>query len=137
VEINEARDQAGVPPVWPDARLARAAQGHAEALAEGRGSGHVGPDGSDPLKRIGDMGYLPQAYGETVATGSLDPRLIVEAWLRSPGHRQVLLDPSVEEVGLGGVLDPDHPVWVADFGAGPEPGRNRCHPWPPSGIGGQ
>jgi len=130
VEINQSRARAGVARVWPDVRLASAAQGHAQSLAEGKGSGHFGPAGSDPLQRITDVGYLPLAFGENIAAGSLAPRLIVEAWLRSPAHRQVLLDPSVQEVGLGGVLDPDQPIWVADFGAGKEPGEIRCHPWP-------
>lgn len=131
IEINDARARAGVSPVWPDVRLARAAQAHAQALAEGTASGHFGPDGSDPLQRITDAGYLPLAYGENTAEGSLVPRLIVEAWLRSPGHRMVLLDPSVQEVGLGGVLEPDRPIWVADFGSGRESAETRCHPWPP------
>ena len=128
IEINGARARAGVPPVWPNVRLARAAEAHAQALAEGGASGHFGPTGSDPLQRITDAGYLPLAFGENIATGSLAPRLIVEAWLASPGHRLVLLDPAVQEVGLGGVLDSDPPIWVADFGSGREISETRCHP---------
>ena len=41
----------------------------------------------------------------------------------------VLLDPAHQEVGLGGVLDPDRPIWVADFGSEREPPQTRCHPW--------
>jgi uncharacterized protein YkwD len=130
VEINEARVREGVSPVWPNVLLARAAGGHAQALAEGRASGHFGPGGSDPLQRIRDAGYLPRTFGENTAMGSSDPRLVVEAWLSSPGHRLVLLDPSVQEVGLGGVLDPDQPTWVADFGSQRESSETRCHPWP-------
>jgi uncharacterized protein YkwD len=128
-EINGARAREGVPPVWVDVRLARAAEAHARALAEGTASGHFGLDGSDPLTRISDEGYQPGAFGENVAMGSLAPRLVVEAWLASPGHRLILLDPSYQEVGLGGVLDPDHPIWVADFGSEKEPPQTRCHPW--------
>lgn len=130
IEINKARSQEGVPPLRADVRLARAADSHARALAEGQATGHFGLDGSDPLKRMEDAGYLPQAFGENIAQGSVAPGLIVQAWLLSPGHREVLLDPSFQEIGLGGVLDPDHPIWVADFGAEREPPRGRCHPWP-------
>ena len=129
VEINAARAREGVPPVWPNALLITAAGGHARALAEGEASGHFGADGSDPLQRIRDAGYLPVAFGENTATGSSDSKRIVEAWLASPGHRAVLLDPSYDEVGLGGVLDLDRPVWVADFGAATESSDARCHPW--------
>jgi uncharacterized protein YkwD len=130
VEINEARAHADVPPVWPSLLLARAAQGHAEALAAGEASGHFGKDGSDPLTRISVEGYHPFFFGENTATGSSNPLLIVKAWLRSPAHREVILDPSVDEVGIGGVPDSDAPVWVADFGSNREAATTRCHPWP-------
>ena len=128
-QINEVRAREGVPPVWPNVLLARAAQAHAQAIADGEATGHFGPHGSDPLQRITDAGYRPRAFGENIAMGSSAPRLVVEAWMRSPGHRQVLLDPLVQEVGLGGVLDPDYPIWVADFGSGRESAETRCHPW--------
>ena len=128
-EINEVRAREGIRPVWPNLLLARAAQAHARALSAGEASGHFGSDGADPLQRMTAEGYHPRAFGENTATGAADPRLIVEAWLRSPAHRQVLLDSDVEEVGLGGVLDTDRPVWVADFGAGIETSETRCHPW--------
>jgi uncharacterized protein YkwD len=130
VEINEVRVREGFPPVWPNLLLASAAEAHAQALAKGEATGHFGPEGSDPLQRISEAGYLPLAFGENTAMGSSDPRLVVEAWLASPGHRQVMLDPSVQEVGLGGVLDPDHPVWVANFGSQVESPTTRCHPRP-------
>ena len=130
VAINEARLWEGIAPLWANIRLARAADAHAQALAEGEASGHFGHDGSDPLRRIEEAGYRPQAFGENIAQGSLAPRRIVQAWLLSPGHRQVLLDPSYQEIGLGGVLDPDHPIWVADFGSEKEPPTTKCHPWP-------
>lgn len=129
VEINAARAEEGVPPVLPNPLLARAASGHARALAEGRAAGHFGDDGSDPLTRITDAGYLPTAFGENTATGSSAPERIVAAWLASPGHRMVLLDPSYKEVGLGGVLDARRPVWVADFGTRREAAAVRCHAW--------
>ena len=129
IEINGIRAREGVPPLWANLRLAKAAEAHAQALAEGTASGHFGSDGSDPLQRISDAGYLPLTFGENIAMGSPVPRLVVEAWFASPGHRLVLLDPSHQEVGLGGVLDHDRPIWVADFGSEREPPQTRCHPW--------
>ena len=129
-EMNRARSQEGVPLLWANLRLASAATAHAHALAEGRASGHIGADGSDPLKRIEEAGYLPRGFGENVAIGTLAPELIVKAWLESPAHREVLLAPSYLEVGLGGVLDSDRPIWVADFGSEREPPKTKCHPWP-------
>jgi uncharacterized protein YkwD len=129
-EINRVRSLAGVPPVRPNEHLARAAQGHATDLAAGRGDGHFGPDGSDPLVRITDAGYMPNAFGENIAWGSSTPERIVQAWMDSPGHRMVLLDPYYDEIGLGGVPEAGPPIWVADFGAQREPATGRCHHWP-------
>jgi uncharacterized protein YkwD len=112
----------------PNLLLVHAAVGHARALAEGKGSGHVGEDGSDPLERITDAGYLPTAFGENTAMGASAPERVVAAWLASPGHRTVMLDPSYQEIGLGGVLDADRPVWVANFGTRNEAVQLRCHP---------
>ena len=132
-EINRVRRLEGVPPVRPNEHLARAAQAHASSLAQGQGSGHFGVDGSDPLIRIRAAGYLPLEFGENIAWGSSAPARIVRAWMDSPGHRLVLLDPDYDEIGLGGALDPDNPIWVADFGAQKERANGRCHPWPVSG----
>ena len=129
-EMNRARSQEGAPLLWANVRLASAAASHAQALAEGRASGHIGADGSDPLTRIEEAGYLPRGFGENVAIGALAPELIVKAWLESPAHREILLEPSYLEVGLGAVLDSDRPIWVADFGSEREPPKTKCHPWP-------
>ena len=129
VEINAARADAGVPPLRPNPLLAQAATEHAVALSEGRAAGHYGEDGSDPLQRISETGYLPIAFGENTATGSAAPERVVAAWLDSPGHRTVMLDPSYREVGLGGALDSGRPVWVANFGTSTEEAAARCHAW--------
>lgn len=130
LEINRVRALEGVGPVRPNHMLAQAAQRHADALQRGEGGGHFGADGSDPLLRITDAGYRPQAFGENIAWGSLTPDRIVQAWMDSPGHRLVLLGPDYDEVGLGGILDQGRPIWVADFGTQPEESAGRCHPWP-------
>ena len=128
--MNQARAQERVPPLWANESLARAAQPHAHAVADGRAEGHIGHDGSDPLQRIENTGYAPRAFGENVAVGTSNPEAAVAAWLASPAHRTILLHPSFKEVGLGGVLDSDRPVWVADFGSEREPPETRCHSWP-------
>lgn len=128
--INQARSQSGAPPLWANESLAKAAQGHAQAVSEGKAEGHVGLNGSDPLLRIEEAGYAPWAFGENVAIGTERPEVVIGAWLASPAHRTVLLDDSFQEVGLGGVLDSGRPVWVANFGSEHDPPKTRCHSWP-------
>lgn len=128
--INQARGHLGAPPLWANESLANAAQGHAQAVSEGKAEGHVGLNGSDPLQRIEGAGYAPRAFGENVAVGTERPEVVIGAWLASPSHRTVLLHHSYQEVGLGGVLDSERPVWVANFGSEHQPPKTKCHSWP-------
>jgi len=42
---------------------------------------------------------------ENLARAAATPHDVVEAWLGSPGHRANLLDPSLDQVGIGCLLD--------------------------------
>jgi uncharacterized protein YkwD len=89
---------------------------------------HTAPDGTTMLDRIKATTYLKGplrrwSVGENIAygTGSLStPQSIVKAWMRSPGHRANILDPSFREIGLGVSLGspdgPDGATYVHDFG---------------------
>ena len=55
--------------------------------------------------------------GEILAMGGVTPRQMVRMWLRSPGHRSILLDRSYRVVGVGAKLG-DNGAWYGciDFG---------------------
>ena len=42
---------------------------------------------------------------ENLARAAATPHDVVEAWLGSPGHRSNLLDPTLDQVGIGCLLD--------------------------------
>ncbi|WP_456786650.1 CAP domain-containing protein [Cellulomonas sp. P5_C5] len=42
---------------------------------------------------------------ENLARAAATPHDVVQAWLGSPGHRANLLDPSLDQVGIGCLLD--------------------------------
>ncbi|KQR12071.1 CAP domain-containing protein [Cellulomonas sp. Leaf334] len=44
---------------------------------------------------------------ENLARAAASPHDVVDAWLDSPGHRANLLDPDLEQVGIGCLLDGD------------------------------
>jgi uncharacterized protein YkwD len=85
--VNAQRDQAGLPPLaWED-RIADAARGHSQDMAAG--AVPFGHDGfEDRIARIGAT--LPyQAAGEVVAfSGSA--KEAVAAWIASPTHKAIL-----------------------------------------------
>jgi uncharacterized protein YkwD len=107
--INRERTARGEPPLRPNARLTRAAQGHSENMASGDYFEHRGRAGSTPLSRIRAAGYIFSSHlgyelGENIAYGTLwkaTPRAIVAAWMASPEHRANILDGHFRDTAIG------------------------------------
>jgi len=128
--INRERDRSGLRAVRANAALASAAGLHARDMVARRYFSHVSPGGGRVQSRAARAGYFRRrgawALGEILAWSAVPPAtpdLIVRAWMRSPGHRQVLLGPSYRDVGLGvAVGGPGRPqrvragTYVAVFG---------------------
>ncbi|NEP07952.1 MAG: CAP domain-containing protein, partial [Okeania sp. SIO4D6] len=62
---------------------------------------HTGLDGSSAGDRIETTGYDFSAWAENIAVGYLTPEAVVEGWMNSPGHRANILDPNLQEIGVG------------------------------------
>jgi uncharacterized protein YkwD len=89
------------PPLGWDDRIEAAALGHSMDMAENQFFSHEGSDGSDTGDRLMNEGYDPSAWGETILAGIEDEAAVVEAFLDSPGHCAILMDPAYEDVGAG------------------------------------
>lgn len=110
--LNEERTSRGLRPLRTNSILERAAGSYAGLLVREQHFDHVSPSGTTPLRRIKAAGYLRRArgykVGENLAWGSgtyATPEQIVEAWMRSSGHRRNILDRDYREFGLGVTLD--------------------------------
>lgn len=109
--LMEIRARLGLPRLSWDARLAQAAQNHADYLTRHATTGHfedaalAGFTGAGFAERAQRAGY-PRAIGETIyhghATTYTDGRLYLDALLESTGHRFFLLGSDVDEFGVGG-----------------------------------
>jgi uncharacterized protein YkwD len=104
--VNDERIKAGKPALKLSARLAVVARGHSYDMAMRRYLAHASPEGTGPAERVGGVGIGYQALGENVYmdedrdTGGL-ARRAVDAWLKSPEHRENLLSPQFTETGVG------------------------------------
>jgi uncharacterized protein YkwD len=125
--INAARAKHGLGRLGSASSLARAASAHSRDMATRDFFSHDSPGGATPEDRIEGAGYLAGAtswaIGETIAWGSgglASPQSIVRSWLRSPGHRAILLDGRYDDVGIGIALGaPDGgngATFTGDFG---------------------
>lgn len=122
--INQERIRAGVHALTYNSELEQSAQGYADTMASQGFFGHVAPNGQTLKDRIRATNYYDPSYsadcncvkgyalGENLARGQKTPKEAVEAWLKSPGHRKTLLDPSYTETGIGVKAG----VWVEHFG---------------------
>jgi len=113
-EVNAARRRAGAPPLRADPALTRAAQRYARELASRREIEHVSrtPGRRTFRQRIAAAGGRARVAGENLARLTARPATLperaVRAWMRSPGHRHNMLDPTFRRTGIG--------VWLGSDG---------------------
>ncbi len=111
---NQARAQAGVAKLAWDPALAAAALQHCRRMAaEGPISHRYGGE-PDLTSRAAQAGAHFSVIEENVAVGP-SPSAIHQAWMQSPGHRENLLNPEVDHVGISVVYSRGVLYAVADF----------------------
>lgn len=105
---NEERKAAGVAPLSTNSLLQQAATAHSVDMVERDYFEHDAPEGIDPFERIERAGYIrPRSVwnaGENIGwgTGSLStPRSMMDAWMKSYGHRLTLIASDFDELGVG------------------------------------
>jgi hypothetical protein len=97
---NQKRQEAGLPPLKLDPVLSQAAKNKGEDMLAKDYWAHVSPDGVEPWKFFLDAGYKYRYAGENLARDFSDAASAVEAWMASPSHRENMLSPKYEEIGI-------------------------------------
>jgi uncharacterized protein YkwD len=105
--VNTERSARGLAPVERSDQLEVAAQRHAVDMVARGYFAHVSPTGGTVDKRVRRTGYLTApcwALGEDLGWAPppvANAGAVVAAWMESPSHRSVLLDPDFRELGIG------------------------------------
>jgi hypothetical protein len=60
---------------------------------------HDRPNGESCFSAFPAREY--HSVGENIAIGHTDPTDVMNAWMNSPGHKENILDPSFQSVGVG------------------------------------
>jgi uncharacterized protein YkwD len=107
--VNQAREQAGKPPLRLNPKLTKAAQKVAEALAA-LGDLHKGePTYAGEARKAG---YRYRLLGEAAASGQPTPEEVVKTWIDEPIHRENFLG-KFAEIGVGyAISDKEVPFWM-------------------------
>ena len=111
--IDRARRQAGLRPVAVSGRLTRSSRTYAQYMLAHDVWAHASHVKVRGFRRVGEILGMAPAH-VTIAQ-------VVEAWLQSPVHRSVMLDPRFRYFGIasatGSFQGEQATVWVVRFGA--------------------
>lgn len=116
---NKERAREGLPILRSNANLVRAAEFLAADLAERRVLEHKDRNGRKLVERLESAGYTGwTAVAENIAYGQKGAEDVVSAWMRSAGHRKNILDPDLNEIGVGYRTSSKGQIyWVQTFGS--------------------
>jgi uncharacterized protein YkwD len=106
--LNKERSAHGLRKLRADAKLRRAADGHAGDMVARHYFDHDSKSGASFVTRIKRTGWTRSRRSWTVGEnigwggGSLStPRSMVRAWMNSAGHRANILSRSFNQIGIG------------------------------------
>lgn len=99
---NAQRTTHGCAAVTVNAQLTTAAAGHSAWMARTGTFSHTGSAGSTFVVRARAAGFARPA-GENIAWGYRSAAEVVNAWMKSPGHRANILNCKSRTVGVGAV----------------------------------
>lgn len=98
---NEERADNSAQPLQRNATLDAAAKLKAEHMAKNEYFAHFSPDGVSPWYWFDEAGYVYAHAGENLAIHFTDSSEVVEAWMKSPTHRQNIVNSLYTEIGVG------------------------------------
>jgi hypothetical protein len=111
---NQERAARGLQQLHPDPPLTKAARAHAEEMASHRDISHQFPGEPKLSERGTSAGARFSVISENVAEAPI-ATMIHDLWMHSEGHRENLLDPNVDAVGIAVIVRDDEYYAVEDF----------------------
>ncbi|MGW9075636.1 CAP domain-containing protein [Streptomyces kronopolitis] len=113
--VNAQRAQHGCGPLKVDSHLTTAAQKHSDDMAARNYYEHNTPEGVDPGTRMTNAGFPWSSWAENIFKSPKDPATAMDGWMKSPGHRDNILNCSYKSTGVGVNLSANGPWWTQDF----------------------
>jgi uncharacterized protein YkwD len=111
---NEARANQGLPPLRFDPVLSEASALHAREMADHDAISHQFDGEPELATRAANTGAHFSLIAENVGEAPTSP-IIHDLWMHSPHHRDNLLDPNVDSIGIAIVVRNNQLYAVEDF----------------------
>ena len=119
--VNLERAAVELPPVVRNETLEAIAADYACRMIEEEFFGHLDPlTGRGPGERAVAGKYAFYSVGENLAAGQRTAADVMEIWMESPPHREIILDSKWKEVGIAVRAGGEYSIyWVMEFGDPP------------------
>ncbi|WP_306215370.1 CAP domain-containing protein [Actinoplanes sp. RD1] len=114
---NAQRVKAGCKALPVNSQLLFAARGHSKYMATTGNFSHTGARNSSFITRVKAAGYTAPR-SENIAWGYRSAAEVVNAWMKSPGHRKNLLDCGAKSFAVGVIYSANGtPYYTQEFGS--------------------
>lgn len=109
--VNALRSARGAGPLTYSAELNAAAATHSRDMAVQNRPWHFGSDGSSPYDRVQRVGYRGRLVGEVISETYETELETLSAWMAEADTREVILDPTANEIGFDWYQEPSGKIW--------------------------
>jgi len=99
--VNEERKKENLNTLTWNEKLAEVARSHSEDMVKRKFFSHTNPDGQSPFDRYKENGISYSYAAENIAAGNVTPEEAMNSWMNSDGHRANILNPDLDEIGVG------------------------------------
>ena len=111
--VNEIRVSNGLSALTQDWELSRVARYKSQDMKNLGYFSHTSPTYGSPFSMMKNFGISYKTAGENIAKGYSTPKAVVDAWMKSPGHRANILNSSYTHIGVGFVSSGNY--WTQMF----------------------
>lgn len=115
---NKERGKYGLSKLKYNETLSKAAYKKAQDMFAKNYWAHFAPDGKTPWNFMYDAGYKYEYAGENLAKNFLFSQNVVEAWMKSPSHKENVLRREYAEIGfavVNGILNGEETTLVVQM----------------------
>lgn len=99
--VNQERKKHGLKTLKHDSRLSKLARLKALDIGKYNYRSHISPTYGSPQNMLKNNGVSYRIFGENLAGEHYSPKSVVNAWMRSSGHRANILNSRFTHVGVG------------------------------------
>lgn len=100
-QTNSQRQKLGLAPLKYNAALSQSATAKAQDMFNNNYWAHNSPQGKSPWDFFKAAGYQYSVAGENLAKDFYDTEGLIKAWMNSPTHRDNIVNPKYQEIGVG------------------------------------